>query len=374
MTGSSAVSQRRSRAVRTDLAYVCARLRARFPRLLPAGTLEQLRGFGSLAELFAALLATDYGPQLKEWVLDTDDMGEWEGALTATYAGRVNQVRSLIEESVPAWTYLVDGDWDVHHLRALLRRLPEKGTGGVSGQAENDPRPLFVPIGTFTRERYREALAAGSWEELCRRIEPWLPAWAGALRSFFETPRDQAVDLRDAELWLDEEHFHWLGACAGRARGRDDASIIRVFVALLVDLTNLRTSLRFLGRHLPREQVHLLYLGGGSLNEETFAAMLAADGVEQIYHQLPHGPLTAVLDRGMLSFANTGRASVFERPGDEQVLRLVHRLARRRPVSVAAPLDYLAKARNEWINLKMIACGVRYGLPVGKVRESLVYV
>ena len=47
------------------------------------------------------------------------------------------------------------------------------------------------------------------------------------------------------------------------------------------------------------------------------------------------GPLTAVLDRGMLSFANTGRASVFERPGDEQVLRLVHRLARRWPVMKA---------------------------------------
>jgi vacuolar-type H+-ATPase subunit C/Vma6 len=189
-----------------------------------------------------------------------------------------------------------------------------------------------------------------------------------------ETPRDQAVGLWDAELWLDEEHFLRLGACAGRAQGRDDASIIRAYVALLVDLANLRTSLRFLGRHLPREEVRSLYLGGGSLNEEIFSAMLAADGLEQIYHQLPRGPLTAVLDRGMLSFASAGRASIFERPGDEQVLRLVHRLARRWPVSVAAPLDYLAKARNEWINLKMIACGVRYGLPVGKVRESLVYV
>ncbi len=117
-----------------------------------------------------------------------------------------------------------------------------------------------------------------------------------------------------------------------------------------------------------------MYLPSGSLAEKTFAAMLAADGVEQIYHQLPRGPLTAVLDRGLLSFANTGRASVFERPGDEQVLRLVRRLARRWPVSVAAPLDYLARARNEWVNLKMIACGIRYGLPVGKVRESLVYV
>ncbi len=122
-------------AVRTDLAYVCARLRARFPRLLPAGTLEQLRGLRSLAELFAALLTTDYGTQLKELVLDVNDLGEWEAALTAAFARRVNQVRSLIEESLPAYTYLVDGEWDVHHLRALLRRLLSPGAvcAGVAG-------------------------------------------------------------------------------------------------------------------------------------------------------------------------------------------------------------------------------------------------
>jgi vacuolar-type H+-ATPase subunit C/Vma6 len=143
---------------------------------------------------------------------------------------------------------------------------------------------------------------------------------------------------------------------------------------LLADLTNLRTALRFLGRRLPREQVQSLYLRGGTLAEATFAALMAADGIEAICRRLSRGQLTAVLAQGRPALANTGRASVFERLGDRQLLQLVHRLARRCPVSVAVPLDYLARSRNEWINLKMVACGIRYQLPAARVREGLVYV
>jgi len=356
--------------IRTDMGYVCARLRARFPRLLPAGIVEILRGLPSLAELFSALLPTDYGPSLKEWVLDVNDLGEWETALTATFAGRVNQVRSLIDESVPAYAYLVDGEWDAHHLRALLRRL-------MHGVGEADAPHVgaeFIPLGNFTHDRYRDALAARSPLDLCFRIQPWLPLWARALRSFLEPPRGPAIRLRETELLLDEEHFRRLRQCAPRIHSREDASVIRSYVALLADLTNLRTALRFLGQRLPREQVQSLYLRGGTLAEATFVALMAADGIEAICRRLSRGPLTAVLDQGRSALVNTGRASVFERPGDRQLLQLVHRLARRCPVSVAVPLDYLARSRNEWINLKMVACGIRYQLPAARVREGLVYV
>ncbi len=369
MTSAAVAANRRGPRIRTDLGYVCARLRARFARLLPAVTMEILRGLPSLAELFSALLPTDYGPSLKEWVLDVNDLGEWETAFTATFVRRVNQVRSLIDESVPAYAYLIDGEWDAHHLRVLLRRMAQ----GVEEAGEPHVGAEFVPLGTFTRDRYCDALAARSPNDLCLRIQPWLPSWAHALRSFLEPPRKPAIRLREIELLLDEEHFRRLGQCAPRIRSRDGASIIRSYVALLADLTNLRTALRFLGRRLPREQVQTLYLRGGMLAEATFAALMAADSVEQICRLLARSPLTAVLAQGRSALADTGRASVFERPGDRQLLQLVHRLACRCPVSVAVPLHYLARSRNEWSNLKMIACGIRYHLPAARVREGLVY-
>ena len=137
---------------------------------------------------------------------------------------------------------------------------------------------------------------------------------------------------------------------------------------------NLRTSLRFLGRSLPRETVTKLYLSGGTLDPRQFEALMQADVLEQIYHRLPSGPLTHALDRGMLAYANVNRVSVFERLLEEQQLLLEKRLARCYPVSVAVPLYYASLVRNEWLNLKMIIRGICFSLAPGKVRGNLIYV
>ena len=371
MTSAAVAANRRGPRVRTDMGYVCARLRARFARLLPPGTVEILRGLPSLAELFSALLPTDYGPSLKEWVLDINDLGEWETAFTATFARRVSQVRALIEDSVPAYAYLVDGEWDAHHLRALLRRITqgvEAGPRAETSAPSSSPSARLLAIGIAM---------------------PWLPARCrtSARGSSLGCPRGrtrcarswnrrasrQSACGRSSCCWTRSIFAAWPTVPGGPAAGTMPPSSAS-YVALLADLTNLRTALRFLGRRLPGEQVPTLYLRGGTLAEATFAALMAADGVEQIRRLLSRGPLTAVLDQGRLALANTGRASVFERAGDGQMLQLVHRLARRCPVSVAVPLDYLTRSRNEWINLKMVACGIRYHLPAARVREGLVYV
>jgi len=65
-------------AIRTDLAYVCARIRARFPRLLTPAELETLRGMHSLAELVLRLFDTDCARELRETVFDVHDLDECE--------------------------------------------------------------------------------------------------------------------------------------------------------------------------------------------------------------------------------------------------------------------------------------------------------
>jgi len=351
----------------TDMGYVCARLRARAQLLLAAPALEALRRLPTLAELFSALLHTEYGPSLKARVLDVNDLGEWEAAFTATFARRVSQVRAWIDATVPAYAYLVDGEWDVHHLRSLLRRLDQPGTERAVG-------PEFVPLGALTRERYDTALAAQSPAEFCTLLQPWLPAWSACLRSFLEPPRQPPLGWREIELQLDDEHFRRLARCARRLGRWDDAAILRRYVALLIDRTNLRTALRFLGRHLPQDQVARFYVPGGTLTGAEFVALLAADSNEGMCRRLPRGALRAAVGQGLARAASTGRVSAFERWGDERLLQLTRRLARQCPVSVAMPLSYLARARNEWINLKLIACGIRYRLAADRVREGLVYV
>ena len=101
---------------------------------------------------------------------------------------------------------------------------------------------------------------------------------------------------------------------------------------------------------------------------------MEADAIDQLYRRLPRGALTAALDKGMLAFANIGRASVFDRPLEEQQLRLEKRLARWHPGVGGSAAVFRRACGNEWVNLRMISRGICYRLPPGKVQGSLVYV
>ncbi len=350
---------------RADMAYLCTRLRARLPDLIAADDWDALRTLPSLAELHHRLLETPYERRLRARVLDLGSLDELESALTDVLIERVGDVAELVAHSAPEYLYLVVGSWDAHHLRSLVRWHVARGDEAAAREA-------FVAAGTLGPEVYRGAMAAGSLSELCRDLSPWLPDAARDLEQCLLQGKEEP-SLRQVELVLEQSHLRRLLVCAEAAATQADAEIIRRLAALEIDMANLRTSLRLLGRHVAREEVARYYLPGGSIGDEQFTAMMSADAIEQVYRRLPNGPLTAAMNKGMLSFAGTGRASVFERPLDDERLRLLKMLSRLEPVSVALPLDFLERSRNEWINLKTIARGIAYRLPPGKVQESLVY-
>ncbi len=358
--------QRTREPPQTDLPYLCARIWARMPHLAPREQVERLRGLTELPELFHELLETRCESLLKHSVLDVQDLDELETGLLAVFAARVEEVRRMVEQSVPEFLYLVVGEWDLHHLRALLRWVHCRWDADVVRQA-------FVPVGTFTRESYAQAMAADSLQDLFRRVQPWLPELIEQLQAFANEPRKRVLGIREWELFLDRLHVQQMLQCARCAGDRTDAEVIRRCAALQIDVANLRTSLRLLGRRAGTAEIRAWHLAGGSIGPVQFSAMMRADAIEQIHRQLPRGPLTAALDRGLLAFINSGRSALFERLFDEQQIRLKRTLARRHPVSVAVPLYYLARAHNELINLRMIARGIRYRIPAGKVQENLVY-
>jgi vacuolar-type H+-ATPase subunit C/Vma6 len=420
---------RRPRHAAADLPYLCARLHARLVPLLTAAEFERLRGQPSLGAMLACLLDTDGRPELLQAVLDAGDIAEFAAGLTAVLARRVNSVQQLVADSVPAYLDLVSGPWDLQHVRALCRRvvsrrdlpgLPEaprattsSETSALEATGEGSDvrfvRDVFVPVGSLDEATFRRAAGAESLEDLGTRLEDRLPALAGDFRAWLqarrraETPSRRvtggsavvpgraggaggrrgsigespgprpALSLREVELFLENWHLGRLRSCVRAAVQREDAVQLRRFVALQLDLANVRTGLRFLGSPLAAESAAEAYVAGGTLSPGQFAGLMSAAGIQGICHHAPPGPLTAALEKGSLPFAGSGRPVVFERAFDEQLLLALRRWGRLQPISVAWLLYYLARARNEWVNLQAIARGIRYRLPAGKVQGSLVY-
>ena len=366
MTLHQAALSGNSSMVKTDIPYLCARIRGGSIQLIPSGELDRLRSFSNLPTFFQYLLKTPYKSHLKGEMIDVGDLAEFESCLFATYCDRIQRIRLLMEQSAPEYVYFVIGEWDMHHLRSLGRWIIQQGESAIVRQA-------YVPVGYCTRERYEEVIESKSLDTLLGLFRRWYPELESGWKTFMETSGKNEPQIREFELVLEKLHFKQLLSCAKKAHNRTDAVVIRQLAALFVDLSNLRTALRFLGRNLPDEEVRSLYLPGGSFPVQLFAVMMAADDIEQIYKSLPTGALSKAMDKGMLSFVNTGRSSVFERFFDEQRLKIKRKLACQYPVSLAVPVYYLARVRNELVNLRIIGRGVRYQFPAGKIQENLVY-
>jgi len=335
-------------------------------RLLTRAELEHVRSLPDLSAVFDYLLDTEYETTLKGEMLDVEDLAGFDAGITRAYSARVEHVRGIIEESAPHYVYFATGEWDLHHVRALARHL-------CAGAQTDDAERAHVPIGYFTRERYEAALRAESLSALVTYLQAGRRDLADALRTVIARSAPDDPSIRSVELALERFHYERLLERARDTRDAVDREVIATLTALFVDLANLRTALRFLGRRLPEDESEALYLPGGSLSAPGFLALMHADQAEHILDALPGGPLAEAIEKGMIYFAVDEKPSTFERLFDEQRIRVKRGLCLRYPVSLATPLYYLGLARNEMINLRMIARGVRYQLPAGTVQEKLVY-
>lgn len=350
-----------------DMGTLCTRIKFMSAFLFPAADLEALQSHSRPTDLFEGLLETEYGESLKKEVLEVEDLIAFESRLADTYSRRLAKVQALTRQNAPRYEFIITAQEDLRRVRALIR-------GCLQPQAASILPPNEVPAGMITMERFRRAASSRNLDTLVHHLSEWIPDLAPALRAAGEPLHEEKPSIRALELATDQFFYHhMLTGAAGRGN-RVDAALLRELATDYGDRANLRTALRYLGRHLPEDQVLSLFLAGGQLSLDHFKKIMAADEIDQIFARLKRGPLTRALEKGMLYFVHGGRASIFERFFDEQTLVLKKRLSRTYPVSIATPLYYVARAHNELINLRALLRGMVFDLPKGAVQEKLVYV
>ena len=256
---SRTVPQMGSAAAVTDLPYVCTRVWGMCPHLLSRRELEDLRSLKRPGEMFDLLLNTEYETRLKVNALDVEDVAEVENCLQGTFCDRVEKVHALVQQCAPRYVYLVTGQWDLHHMRTLVR-------GIVSGADSDRMDEAFVGVGAFSEERFREAAHCRGLADLADRVGRWHPALAESVAPWVIPVHEEEPPLREMELALERFHVRQMLSCAEHARTKQEALVVRNLAAMFVDIANVSTALRFLGRHLARDEVRRLYLPEGHIS------------------------------------------------------------------------------------------------------------
>lgn len=346
--------------------YLYTRVKAMKGSLLPSSDLKSMEEYTSQMEVIDHLLETDYADYIREGISNKRGLEGLEEGINSFFYSQMNKLLGLLDESAPAYADIFCNEWDLYNLKTLIRNIKTK----------NDPEFIsmsLIPVGRCYKEMSLKNSVIDNIESLVDLFERCSISQEKSLK---EAISDYQKDHDVAKLeWLLESYyfqniFKWIDAYYPS----EDAEILHSLITVSIDLANFKVVLRFLGSSIDSKVAHTLFFPRGSLSFRRFESLLNCTQFDQVIELLHKPALVDVLEKGMLHYINSGDSSIFERRFEEYELRYKKHIYLRHPLSIAVLFYYAALAKNQLINLRMIARGIFYQLPRGAMREDLIYV
>ncbi len=351
---------------KTEHAHLCARVRAMRSSLIPSSELRHVESYTGLKEMIDFLLDTDYASIIVSKIDGKSDISTLEEAVNAVFNMQVDRVIQLVQSRVPSCVEVFSGEWDNYNLKAILRHLH----GDMDAQLMS---LSLVPAGCFSGIKQEEVLAIRSVEDLTalfvRRRTPLAEPLSQILQAYA-----QDGDLSAAEHALDSHYFAAFRACAETYGHSIDRDVLSSLLRFFIDVVNVKVVLRLINYTVDTDTAATLFFEGGNIGLRQFQILIASRKIDEIYKLLHSRPIRNALKGGMLHFLSSGNHSVFDRFIDKAKLDYIKIRAVSHPLSLATPLYFLALARNQVVNLRVLARGIYYHLPLGALHEELVYV
>lgn len=253
--------------------------------------------------------------------------------------------------------------WDAYNLKTIVR-------GKRAAAPAEEILASTFPVGILDEVALAELTRMPTIRALGQTLETWRVPLAQPFRRGVRL-LEEADQLQPLEFELDR--FTFAQGFRVLADGGDDEVVLREYLRLLVDKTNLLTSLRYLSERSPLSPIeagrHFLEAGGRFSRAQYEAVVRGRD--------LRHGlSLLAGSPYGWLagSFADGEIPSLsrLERKLDHAVGRKAVHLARHDPLGIGMAVAYVEQKTNEVRNLRMILRGRALGMNADQVVEWLI--
>jgi len=335
-----------------DYAYAITRIQARSARLLAPEAYGQLLAM-ELPEIARYIQELDYRREIDRFGASRRGADLLEAALAANLSTAVGELLDFCSETLRAQVGAYVERFRVANLKHLLR-------SAFQGLPADERMRGVSPLSQRDRVRCQELAKA---EDVPAMVELMTGSpYQGTLRRALDAREGESLQpLEDA---LDIAYYKHL--LKQLPEGEEAERLYRAFVALEIDVTNLKTVLRL--RHRETSGHGELLLTGGTLDPEPLTATRTVDGVLAAlegtpFHDLLQPPLARIAERGL----------------NPVVLALEHHLAARAsrfsylyPLSVLPLIDYLLRKERETRNLRAIVRGRELGLTRERIKELLV--
>lgn len=352
----------------SDYDYLNARVRGMSTLLLGREFYERVLQASTEAALADALLATPYADDMQRamaeraGVVDTQAV---ETALSTNVRAAFSKILAIAPQEPRRLIALQVNRWDVANVLALVR-----GKAGGAG-----PRELFaavLPIGELDEVQLGELSAEIDVTNLADALPTWKHAFAFALRRAIRECAEKD-DMTALESALYRGWFQW--ALSQLTAEDPQHGPARESLRRQIDLVNVQAALELVRdrtRGGARQKIEPI--PGGKLQWGFLAELGACDTLVTAFELLGGTYFAPGIGRGILAYGQAQSLAVMERFLESVVIEHGCRLFRQDVLSAAVPLGYLWRKYSELVNLRLLARGIRYGMPANAIREGMILV
>ncbi|MEZ4664760.1 MAG: V-type ATPase subunit [Caldilineaceae bacterium] len=376
--------------------YGNARIRAMLGRLLKVADYERLLNQRSVEAFIADMAETPYQPDLEAALRLESGIASLNTAFRRNLTQALQKIRSFYEGEPRDLITLLLHRWDRHNLLTILR-------GQSQEIAPEQILPNLVPVGRIDEISLRELVRQPGLRATLDLMQMWRLSYAAALAA------PGAADLDRLELALNQAHYAALRraldpdfaaespptTAVGGSRTvqteaappkRRDANRALVWeeIQTAIDVANIGMVLRLLRRPelmalLERRYENgpsALLIDGGGITLHRLRRLLDQSAtIETAIQGLANSRYGAALAAGWQRYQDPGGSfAAIERELQRFQIERAAALIDRAPLTIAAPLAYLARKEAEITNLQLAAQAAALNLPREQVRAELIIV
>ncbi len=353
-----------------DYAYANARIRAMKGRLLLPSTLENLITKPDLDSFIVEMEKTAYREELEKAGIQYTGINKVELALRKDM---VNTFRTILrimreekdEEEDGRHIRIILHRWDVQNIKTILR--------GKKIQASTEEIvSCLIPAGELDEAALIELSKQPDVKTVIDVLATWGIEYARPLTKHlteYMEKRDMALLESALDTFYYEHSFNLV-----KKGETDNDRIIRDFLIIEIDVTNLKTVLKMVRDRVgPEESERFLIKGSVAFPVEKLLSLIRLGNIEAVVKELA-GTHYQFLSNIPEKFLSMGKISDLEKEMDQYLMKRGIRHFLGDPLGVAIALGYVWAKVLEVTNIRIIARGKLADVSDKELREALIHV
>ena len=348
-----------------DYGYINARMRGMKSRLLSHHALDDLIARPDLESLITDLENTPYKDEIIE------AKGQLEGVLCIEYALRRNFTKTFRkiqafakQDEAEQYIVIFLHRWDVQNIKTILRGKNIHVTNEEIGSC-------LVPAGEMDEATLNELLKQPDVRAVIDLLATWRVRFSRPLTTAWpEFAKTKDLALLECAL----DRYYYTDALESVKAPGYNNEIIRDFLRLVVDVTNIKTVLRMVRDHVSPDDAKRYLIGGGRVfDEQKLWFLLGMGSIEEVVKALDGTPYRFLCDIPEPAMRSQ-KISILEKQLEKYLVKKGVGAFLLDPLSVSSVIGYFWAKYNEITNIRIISRCKTADIPLDHLKEELIYV